>query len=501
MKEIEFEDIQGFVLSGYDDLMQSACYLLLQIKDAGNAKSWMDSMASKIDNEGKGLSSSQSHEPNNRVNLAFTPSGLKALGINEEVLKGFSSEFLDGLGKRSGQVGLTGDNAPVHWRWGDHQANGQQLHMVLLLFAADDQKLADLVTHYEAGLQKAGLHLIKKLDTLCGSKRPEDKEHFGFRDGIAQPAIEGTDGAKLTTPGNWIKPGEIILGYENENTPDLGPTITPGPAIPIDKDPSDILPRHLINNETKDFGRNGTYIVFKQFVQHVKPFWEFMTNAAEKEAGEESVEAGIKLASKMVGRWPSGVPLELSPDGDNVDLQEEDFDKFLYDTEDDQGSRCPFESHIRRTNPRNMLLKDKGLVHDVETSVETMKRHRIIRRGRVYGEPLADSFSPHDYLRKEDDGVDRGLMFLCVNAHLDRQYEYMQKKWITPVDKSPLFSGADPICGNQDVDVSGQQGDFTYHEQSDDCCVKGMSNFTTVVGGAYLFMPGIRAIKYIANLP
>ena len=212
---------------------------------------------------------------------------------------------------------------------------------------------------------------------------PGEREAFGFKDGISHPAIEGS-GIPGTNPHERpLKPGEFVLGYPDE--------MSEAPAIPQ----PDVL------------GRNGSYVVFRKLHQRVAEFRQYLKANA---AGREEEEL---LAAKMMGRWRSGAPLALCPMHDDPELGADARrnNAFLFKEDDAIGYKTPCGSHIRRMNPRDADVA--GVV----------RIHRMIRRGTSYG-PLL----PEGVL--EDDGVDRGLMFAFVGAHLGRQFEFVQSEWM-----------------------------------------------------------------------
>ncbi len=225
---------------------------------------------------------------------------------------------------------------------------------------------------------------------------------FGFADGIAHPAVEGS-GIPGTNPYEVpLKAGEFVLGYEDE--------IHNISAIP----------------QPEVLGRNGTYAVFRKLHTRVAAFRQYLRQHAKDRAEEEW------LGAKIVGRWPSGAPLALAPDKDDPELGVDPKRNNAYMYGDDpRGLKCPFGAHVRRTNPRDSVI------------IGAVRLHRMIRRGTNYGTPL-----PPGVL--EDDGADRGLVFAFVGAHLDRQFEFIQREWVNdgkfigaPAEKDPLVRSND----------------------------------------------------------
>ena len=276
---------------------------------------------------------------------------------------------------------------------------------------------------------------------------PNDKEPFGFKDGISHPAIEGS-GIPGTNPKEApLKAGEFVLGYRDEMN-------------------------GLQKTEPEILGKNGTYVVFRKLHQRVAEFRKYV------KANSNGPEDEELTAAKMMGRWRSGAPLALCPFHDDPKIGEDPKrnNDFLFEEDDPKGLKTPGGSHIRRTNPRDAKIAGVARIH------------RMIRRGTAYG-----SLLPEGVL--EDDGVDRGLMFAFVGAHIGRQFEFVQSQWIN----DGIFFG-----GEQDKDpVVGAMGDneaFTLPKKPLRKRLQGIPRFVVTRGGEYCFMPGIKALKWIADL-
>ena len=170
----------------------------------------------------------------------------------------------------------------------------------------------------------------------------------------------------------------------------------------------------------------------------------------------------------------------LAPDRDNPALgaDPERNNDFLYRDEDPRGLICPHGAHARRMNPRDALKDDLAAVN----------LHRMIRRGTNYG-PI----SPDGVL--EEDGVDRGIVFVFMGAHLDRQFEFVKSQWANDGNFSGLAAEQDPIVGAHDANC-----DFTIPQRPIRRRLHGLPRFTVVRGGEYLFMPGIGALHWLSGL-
>jgi Dyp-type peroxidase family len=476
MQQLELKDIQGIIIRGYGSL-DDTYFVLLKIEDVPAAKGWLAGLAEEVRN-----GETRPHEP--VVNLAFTFQGLQRLGLGEDIMSQFAREFQEGMTTehRRRALGDHAENAPDHWAWGG--PGNEEIHLLLMLYAQDRRILDEYYESHAERFRNQGLAEVHRLHGLTLEGR---KEHFGFRDGIAQPLIEG-----LNKPGadtNRVKAGEFLLGYVNEyeQYPE-SPLLEPG------QDQSFILNNAANVPELRDFGRNGSYLVFRQMAQGVKEFWQSLDNFTKHSDGTGGPEGMVALASKMVGRWPSGAPLDNSSDRDNPELKNDN--DFLYHQSDPHGFSCPIGSHIRRTNPRDMLDPDPGS----QESIDIGNRHRIIRRGRAYGPPIAESMDPAEILNGEDDGQERGLHFLCFNTSLGRQFEFIQQTWANGRKFAGLYDDADPLIGDHDPRDEGRTGTFSVQASPVRRRVRGIPKFVQIRGGAYFFMPGVRALRYIADL-
>jgi Dyp-type peroxidase family len=466
---LALDNVQGIILKGYGH-MPEARYLMFRVRNTGpRLREWLSklpvtpaSQASRTVNRAELL-----------LNVAFTYQGLLALELDAAVCDRFSTPFVQGSHDeyRARVNGDVGASAPALWAWGSAE---NPVHVLLMLFAKSKPELARFVAQYSSEAEAVGLELVVK-DGLEGTTLPGRKEHFGFRDGIAQPSVEGS--GSVERPDNTIAAGEVLLGHKDGyGNVTHSPVSQCGFAV----------------------GYDGSYLVFRQLEQDVGAFWRYC-------AENRTDEAAITVASKMVGRWPSGAPLVRHPTRDPKDprfIDDDDFSYLANDQNNDRyGERCPFAAHIRRANPR-----DWQLGQDPEESRELANRHRIMRRGRPYGTPLAPSALPDDAIAvakaNADSGTSRGLQFLCFNANIERQFEFVQQQWFNNPKFAGLNSDADPLLGNQRTAVEQGTDAPSFLLQSD---VKrglaarctGMQNFVKVVGSAYFFMPSVGALKLL----
>jgi Dyp-type peroxidase family len=329
--------------------------------------------------------------------------------------------------------------------------------------------------------------LIHKLNTFTlKDEHGGFREHFGFRDAIGQPIVEGL--SKAGSPDNTIKAGEFILGYPNEYG-----LLTESPTVSGQHDRQNLLPNGQNGAQEHDLGRNGSYVVFRQLGQQVQAFWQFLDGVTQQADGTSDPEARVRLASKIVGRWPSGTPLVTAPDRDHADSG--DKNEFAYHHADPHGFKCPLGAHIRRSNPRDSLDPQPG----TPKAIAVNKTHRLLRRGRTYGKPVADSLNPQEMLTTEATG-ERGLHFICICANIGRQFEFVQQTWMNNPKFNGLYSDTDPLVGDRAPGGVETATHFTEQAQPVRKRVTGLPNFVVVRGGAYFFLPSLRACRYLASL-
>lgn len=474
MPELELEDIQGYIIRGYSKMMYSK-YVFLQVKDAAKAKQWIHSIAGELTTAK--YVDDKTKLPDTSLNIAFTAKGLLALGLEEENLNNFTQQFKEGMDSEHRQrlLGDFGCSSPANWRWGgNHNA---PVHISLMVFGKNKEVClayyAELKTQFEASN-------LEEVICIDGQTLPQNKEHFGFRDGISQPVIAGS--GRHGTKENTVKPGEFILGYVNEYNvyPD-------SPLITKEQGNMHLLSADAGGSGKKDLGRNGSYLVMRQMEQDVNAFWTFMNEKTKNEDGSINVQESTKLAAKMVGRWPSGAPITKFPDKDPEVISDDN--DFGYAKEDKDGLKCPFGSHLRRTNPRDSFEDDK-----IKESVVLSNRHRIIRRARLYGDPHIGS--PTN--TKPNGEV--GLLFNCFNADISRQFELVQYTWANSTKVKELYNDPDPIIGVRETPDHGQEQNFTIQSCPVNKTIKGLKRFVTVRGGDYFFFPSITVVRYISSL-
>jgi len=379
------------------------------------------------------------------VTVAFTYSGLKALGVPQASLDSFAPEFRQGMAARAEVLGDVGESDPDHW---ETPLGSTDVHVAIAVLSPTEAELAAVAERArKAHAALPGVELIWKQDCY---QLATGRTSFGFKDGIGQPAVAGTGRPPTDSHERPLKAGEIILGYPDE-TGELPPMPTP-----------EVL------------GRNGTYVVFRKLHTKVAAYRGYLRARASSRA-EEAL-----LGAKMVGRWQSGAPLAVTPDTDDPALgsdprRNNDF-RF---GDDPRGFKCPVGAHARRANPRDAL--------DQEGSVD-VRLHRMIRRGTSYGPMLPDGVL-------EDDGLDRGIIFVFAGAHLKRQFEFVKTQWLN----DGIFIGAptesDPLVGPHHDPTS-----FTIPQRPIRRRLQDLPPFVVTRGGEYCFAPSLSALRWLAEL-
>jgi Dyp-type peroxidase family len=491
---VDYADIQGLVRFGYAKLTE-ASFILLSIRNIPAAQSWLAN--AQVSNAVQ-----LPDAPSTALQIAFTREGLEALQVPGEVIAGFSAEFCSGMSgdeSRSRRLGDVGTNSPQNWTWG---GPGKVPHILLMAYARDPLLEQFMKTIQDSQWDDAfGVIDVLPTSNLYGV------EPFGFIDGISQPMIDWECRHKINDDQlkyrNITALGEFLLGYSNEYG-----KYTDRPLLRATAPFSAMLPAAEDVPGMHDLGRNGTYLVVRQLKQDVRGFWRF----ANTQANSDPVKRQ-KLAEAMVGRTLKGEPLVV-PDKPAItagDLTGAPQNQFTYDG-DPNALQCPFGAHIRRANPRNADLPAETagglsqLIHTLgfgETSyrddvLASTRFHRLLRRGREYGPGL----SMEEAIQEDtSDTTDHGIHFITCNANISRQFEFVQSSWVMSTKFGGLTEESDPLLGNREPVKGCQRTDVFSLPQQNGLRerVVGLPQFVTVRGGAYFFLPGIHALRYLCS--
>lgn len=523
LDKIESSEVQSLVFGGLGFMPFGTAIMMKLGEDVSANRKWLGEILPHVAfNDGRRLIQDAV------ITIALGPGGFERLGLPPSALETFPPAFLQGMTGpgRDRILGDTGGNAVGEWWWGQEGD-----HVALLVYGSNEKataKLAQsLIAHAEAVKHHALVTIpLEPVPRYAGDR----KEPFGFVDGTSQPVIRGTyRGLRNGDPIHLVEPGEFILGY-----PDNRGNMPPGPHMAATLDPGQCLP---INAQCRDFGeniadadreigRNGSFLVIRQLEQDINAFDAYCESEAARLDGTLPAPYEITsefIAAKMIGRWrdgssiarfpylsasaitgrqgseavkpmarpmanPGGAAVAVAPApgmpeakmtavgqraGGPVNTIAADND-FLFGTEDPEGLRCPFGAHIRRANPRDSL--DPGSQDQIDIS----NRHRIIRIGRGY---------------KPAQGQKPGLLFMCLNGDIERQFEFVQQTWLANPKFLTLDHEVDPIV----VDGTGGTNGFTIPTREGPIALSPMQRFVTTRGGGYFFLPGKSLLNFLSD--
>lgn len=405
-------------------------------------------------------------KPDICVNAAFTDAGLHALCLDNDILNSMPDDFRDGMLRRAEINGDAGESAPDLW---DEIWQERQVHLWVGVYAKTPKLLHTWENAFTEWVEKRadvsilGMQDVSRLvsspeepvyieDEASQPEKPVLLEHFGFRDGMGNPAVKGlhdkhvAGGGAISVDGKWhaIAPGEFLLGHVDGNG-----------EMPIAPKP-------------EAFSKNGTFMVLRKLEQDVDLFRGYLKGQAKKLDNNAD-----DIATRMVGRHRDGKPL-MPSNGD--------FD-FRY-ASDPEGRVCPMGSHMRRTNPRDSFGDDFGSL--------LVDRHRILRRAITYGKLVTRD--ENQYEVNGDAG--QGLMFIVLNASITRQFEFVQQQWVNYGNDFNQGNDRDPIIGLQ---TGGGQMVIPGEKERATMVCDDLKQFVRCRGGDYFFLPGIRAFNALAG--
>jgi len=472
---LELDEIQGNVFPGFNkDHLSLLSFALVEQTAAARTLGWLAdevATAAEVRAFNQLFATSRRRRGHEQTvlaawcNVALSRSMLAELGAG--VAQFQDRAFAEGFATRNGSAGAEPD--------------------LLLTVAADTEQLLQASIDRLLG-QVQGLRLTgeRRGATLSGSLTGH--EHFGFLDGISQPALRGRSPyppyesvsswrqptLNQALPGqDLVWPGEFIFGYPQQQPADplvAGPDATAGP----------------------DWARNGSFLVYARYRQDRQRFDSFIANTTAELVGSDPALAGLtpdRLRAALTGRWLSGAPLLRAIDADLPALGADrwannDFsyrapgpgepvaEPFPVAVADPDGRLCPYGAHVRRSNPRDDL-GDRPAV----------QRHRILRRGIPFG--------------RADSTDEQGLLFVCYQSSIERQFEFIVKEWLAKPQSDVPDEGSDPIVRPDGADASfGLRLPFGgAHTRP----VPMGQPWTWLTEGAYLFVPSVSALRELGR--
>lgn len=417
------------------------------------------------------------------LNIAFTASGLTALGAAG--METFPVEFTQGMAAQAQTLGDTDESQPSNWV-PPFNPGATPVHAMVII-AADAPE--DLETGYTRLQAKIAAAQVTEVGHQDGNARPgaeRGHEHFGFKDGISQPAIAGvTTTSKHGT--DTIATGEFLIGYPDQDGNVSGQSPPPGPA-PQPGEPGYPGPAPAPPPPLPDWAKNGSFLVYRRLRQDVGAFNEFVTQQAQALGMDPE-----QLAAKLVGRWRSGAamePVPALPNGTDpaaadpstatpAVLDDNQINRFDYEPGDADGARVPRAAHIRKVNPRSSNPPGKP----------ESNRHRILRRGIPYGPEFQPGEQPYGEEPVTDDR-DRGLLFVCYQSSIARGFAFIQQTWANGGDFPQPGDGEDPI-----ISQALAEREFNLPPQTTHLL---MARWVFTTGGEFFFAPSIGALAHLA---
>ena len=514
--KLDLNDIQGNIVKGYGRFgFPKARYVFFHFSNGEFAREFIGQLVPLITTSAPWSEENLTNEnpkPEVTTNVAFTYSGLRELGLPDKSMRSFPADFRMGMRARRAILGDTGKSGPEHWDslWEDNY----KVHMWMSINGINDEmveeryaKISKLMATARGGVSLLSGHRgpnpdFQTASALYHNGVPVAKEHFGYTDGISDPYFEGQTkrpedvigAGKVTrepaeTLAGWapLKTGEFLLGHGDE--------ANEYPASPI--------PRLL--------SYNGTFMVYRKLHQNIAAFENYL-----EAMGKYHPDGKEAIAAKFAGRWRNGAPITKYPTKADADAFGKAWDAaiatlylnpeatseqksqarraleklkkervaFKYD-DDLDGVRCPVGAHARRTNPRGAL--EYGVKKAFKVPGALTDRRRILRRGLPYGDPSNHS----------SDNDDHGIIFMAINASIERQFEFVQQQWVNYANDFKRSNEKDPILGNHENGRVIIEGDPSTQQPPIFC--SNMPQFVETRGGEYFFIPSMTALRMIAE--
>ena len=483
---LAMQDIQGIVVPGFFKPHQTLLGLQFPRGDLkiGQVKRFLEGISGKVSTAGQTLCDRRQH----RAMPSDAPALLAVAG--RSLLLGDPSD---------------GRGSAATWKIG---GPGRELDALLVIAGNNRPSVSERANHLAQVACSEGLVVLYRED---GDVRPDfpGHEHFGFDDGISQPGIRGRASAKN---GDFITERHIdggqvpeahLFGYPGQDLVWPGAFVLGQPGA----SPDPLIPG-LATPAIPEWTANGSFLVFRRLVQDVGLFWRTM----RKLARELSKSPGFKkidenwLAARLVGRWPSGAPVNRVPNRDNRRLGREKLannhfrfdsnsaklrlasdydDNFPMSTADPAGITCPWGAHIRKVNTRDAASDTGGR--------DSTYKRRLLRVGVPFGPPLQDRFAGE----KEDKNFGkRGLLFLSIQASIEDQFEFLMARWMGDPSRPRALSGHDMFVGQNDA--PGEQRErrcVLFGAETQQAELRTKSLWVIPSGGGYFFVPSLSALR------
>jgi Dyp-type peroxidase family len=470
------QQIQGNILRPFGGECQAFLFLSFA-SDRRAARRWLGDVAGRVSGTGD-VGDSRVSATSSRIapGRSLTGLGLTATGLvllHGEVagdLAGYDAFWRGPLGPRFDDANLlttapallgdVDDSDPRKWVVGG--PDGPPVDAVVTLAAGDLDTLHAAVDREIDAAGDAEVEILRipgeyrdraqigRVLRNAGGKRIE---HFGFADGISQPAVRGYHDPELEsrrTPSAVIAAGEFVLGCAGERRP-LTWVPSPHPA---------------------PWMVGGSFQVFRRLRQNVPGWWDRMKDLAGEDGDPD------EAAARVLGRHLDGRPLACLEEGG---------DPNAFDFRNDEtGERTPLFAHIRKMNPReDRVFRDRG--------------HKMLRRGIPYGPGCA---------RDQRDDADRGLLFNSFMTSIENQFEFLQRRWANdpkfpastvaryrPGTLEDRIDGLDPVLGDSEKAARHRLGDEVVRQIPK----PAFGGLVTTTGAVYAFAPSRPALRLLAG--
>jgi len=457
-RPLPLHDIQGVILWDYG--LPAVRHFFLRVDQAEEGRRLIGTLVNDPQSSLRIATAAewtQPARPSYALNVGFTYAGLQALHLPEATLASFefTKAFKRGAAERATLIGDCDKSAPRYWR---KHLDSRSVHMMFSLYA-DTTHLESLSIAFGRLVRQHACMILHHEDGGVLEEAKSQKEnlpgvliHFGYRDGISQPVIEGAPRPEFAAANAIeVKAGAFLLGY---------PCQWEGFQYPI--------PYPL------EFGRNGSFAAFRILQQDVEKFEHYLTEAANAAGLDREM-----IAAKICGRRRDGLPLTMRTQSAMPTPSHDHLNDFTY-ADDPQGFACPFDAHIRRANPRGDAVA--GADGD---------KHPLIRRGMPYG----PKYDPNS---KIDDKRERGLLGLFICASIEDQFEFLMTNWINRGGFRPelMSKSKDLIAGNNTLGNTA----FQLPASGAKVTLPTFADLVTTRGAAYCFLPSITGLRYIAAL-
>jgi len=516
---LAMDDIQGIAVPGFlkphQTLIGVSCRD--EVKAIGAFKQFIAWASDEVATAAQALEDRRRFRARNRsksarrthpplLALAFSYTGLRKLTPGAQEIP--SVAFREGLAARSMFLGDPDDpkaeGNPRNWVVGGARGEVD----ALLIVAGDTRSAVDArAKRTVVRVRKAGLKILYQEKGDVRADLP-GHEHFGFDDGVSQPGIRGRASERVDDyvterhiaagveperslfgyPGqDLVWPGVLVLGYA---------ATSPDPLVP--GQPARATPA---------WTRNGSFLVFRRLRQDVGLFWRTMRKEARRLAATPGF-AGLsdeKLASRIVGRWMSGAPVNRVPGGDvpklGKDRNANNWFKFDSDAAalplasgkidphpqskaDPAGLTCPWAAHIRKVNTRDSASDMGGR--------DSTYMRRLLRVGVPFGKPLKNRYA------EGRGGRARGLLFLSIQASIEEQFEFLMTRWMGDPTRPKMPGGHDVLVGQNDTPGEARvRRCALFGAGAEQGSVETSAQWIVPTGGGYFFVPSIAALRHV----